>query len=230
MSIDEKKLAQFLLLIQKMVGYSLKHTEHQELSEDIANETFIKLYKSDFFESYSLTDDESKKIATAYIKKTISSCRDDYFVKNGIYRRSTKRELESTGRKTQAINQDDFEDAQLNSSHSFQSSEPTSENYFFAQKAYGFIQNCFKLAIEKITDPHRAEFLYQAFWESNNIDFSLNELAKRNNYSNTNPTQDFNRFVAKVSHCTEKNNITIVKSGEQIEFLRQMISSNGELA
>lgn len=230
MSIDEKKLAQFLLLIQKMVGYALKHTEHHELAEDIENETFIKLYRSDFFESYSLVDDESKKVATAYIKKTISSCKDDYFVKNGVYRRSTKSELESTGRKTQAIYQDDLEDAQQNSSHSFQSSEPTSEEYLLAEKAYGFIQNCFKLAIAKIKDPQRAEFLYQAFWESNYINFPLNELAKRNNYSNTNPTQDFNRFVAKVSHCTEKNNIKIVKSGEQIEFLRQMISSNGELA
>lgn len=230
MRINEKILAQFLLLIQKMVDYSLKHSEHYELAEDIANETFIKLYRSDFFQSYSLADDDSKKIATAYIKKTISSCKDDYFIKNGIYRRSTKRELELTGRKTQAINQDDFEDALQNSSHSFQSAELTSEEYFFAEKAYGFIQNCFKIAIETIKDSQRAEFLYQAFWESNNINFPLNELAKRSNYSNTNPTQDFNRFVARVSQCTEKNNIKIVKSGEQIEFLRQMISSNGELA
>lgn len=228
MVVDEKILAQFLLLIQKMVSYSLRHTEHIEYVDDIVNETFIKLYKSDFFSSYTLDNEECIKISTSYIKKVISTCKHDYLIKSGIFRRSNKRELERTGFKTQQITDDNLDEIQENNSYSIASTEPTSEELIIAHKAYRHIQRCFSLVIANITDVHRSDFLYQAFWEGSNIDYPITELAIKNKYTKSNPTQDFNRFVEKVSKCTEKNHIKIVKSGEQIEFLRQMISKSGD--
>lgn len=226
---DKKTLAQFLLLIKKMVANALRNTAYGEHQDDIVNETFIKLYKTDFFDTYSLKDEESQKIATSYIKKTIHSCFQDYLVNMGVYRRSTKHELEHTGLKTQAIHQEEFtttSDTDMESSV-IKHSQVNPEQYIFAQTAYNHIYDCFNLFLSKITDITRSDFLKEAFWEDSFDKLPLKELASHYGYHSSNPTQEFTRFVDKVSRCTEKNNIKIVKSGEQIEFLRQIISSNG---
>ena len=228
---DEKKLAQFLALIIKQVGYVLRHPDHEQYKEDIVNETFIKLFKSGAFEKYSLDTSENGRIAAAYIKKTINSCSMDYFSKSGIFRRLTKRERESTGLKTQAVINEDFDDISGNAT-SFQEDTKTytSEQYLIAKQAYDNIQKCFSLVSSSITNDSRAKFLKEAFWNSDYYDVPIKQLAHVLGYLKSNPTQDFNRFVDKVSKCTEKYNIKIVNSGEQIEFLRQIISLNGEPA
>ncbi|WP_156780192.1 hypothetical protein [Glaciecola sp. HTCC2999] len=226
---DEKKLAQFLSLIIKQVGYVLRHPDHEQYREDIVNETFIKLFKSGAFEKYSLDTSENGRIAAAYIKKTIHSCSMDYFSKSGIYRRLTKREQESTGLKTQSITNENFDDLSANATFFQEDTKTyTSEQYLIAKEAYGNIQKCFSLITASITNDTRAKFLKEAFWNSDYYDVPIKQLAQILGYLKSNPTQDFNRFVDKISNCTQKYNIKIVNSGEQIEFLRQIISFGGE--
>jgi molecular chaperone GrpE (heat shock protein) len=225
---DEKELVQFLALIKKQVGFSITSPEHEQCKEDIANEAFIKLYKSGVFEKYTLDTTENGRIAAAYIKKTVHSCSMDYFRKSGVYRRLTKQEQASTGLKTQSIETNDFDEQSTGESH-FQDDKNayTAEQYLAAKQAYENIQVCFSSVVSTITNAIRANFLKEAFWVSDNYGVPLKQLANILGYDKSNPTQDFNRFVEKISDCTKKYNIKIVNSGEQIEFLRQIISSSG---
>jgi DNA-directed RNA polymerase specialized sigma24 family protein len=225
---DEKKLGQFLTLIEKQVGYAITSSDYLEYKDDIVNEAFIKLYKSGAFDKYTLDTGENGRIAAAYVKKTVHSCTMDYFRKSGVYRRLTKHEQATTGLKTQSIETSDFDEhsADENTYHDDKNTY-TVEQYLTAKKAYENIQKCFTSLVSNITNTVRANFLKEAFWVADNYGVPLKQLAEILGYEKSNPTQDFNRFVEKVSDCTKKYNIKIVNSGEQIEFLRQIISSSG---
>lgn len=225
---DEKKLAEFLSLIKKLVSFKVKDPDHVQFKEDIANETFIKLYKSGAFDKYSLDEKQESLIATSYIKKTVHSCYMDYLTKAGINRRLTKQEQEETGHKTMNIIKDDIDEpSSFGVFEPEQSSHYSVEQYLMAKQAYKVIQDCFSSSISSVSNAIRANFLKEAFWEADSYGLPLKKLAVVLGYENSNPTQDFNRFVTKVSDCTQKFNINIVNSGEQIEFLRQIIESEG---
>jgi DNA-directed RNA polymerase specialized sigma24 family protein len=224
----EKLLAEYLLLIKKKVDSEIRNPEHVHFKEDIVHDVFLKLYNADFFNKYKLGDKEQGLIAASYIGRTAHSCYVDYLQKAGLSRRLTESEREQSGFKFANIGYDDVDDA--DSGVYLETSSYTAEQYLIARQAYEIIKDCFKGAISGISNMVKATFLSEAFWELAKYDLPLKQLASHLGYENTNPTQEFNRFVVKVSSCTEQKGIKVVNPDEQIEFLKQIIEIDGVTA
>ena len=219
---DERLLAEYLVLIKKKVNYGIKNLDHQDCKEDIAQDVFLKLYKSDFFDKYHLGDKEQRLIATAYIGKAVHSSYIDYLKKSGISRQSTEKEKKHSGNKFVSIVSDDIDDME----NEIAGSSFTAEQYMIAKQAYKIIKDCFQGAMSGISNGIKTTFLGEAFWESDKYGLPLKQLAKLLGYENSNPTQEFNRFVQKVSECTQSSGIMIANPSEQIEILRQIIDTD----
>jgi len=222
----EQSLADYLLLIKKKVNYEIKNPDHQEFKDDIVHDVFLKLYKSSFFDKYQLDDKEQSLVATAYIGQTVHSCYIDYLKKAGISRQLTAKEKKQFGNKFISIGSDDISGVEIDLDRYLFSSE----HYLMAKQAYDIINNCFQVSISGISNTVRATFLNEAFWESNKYGLPLKQLAKHLGYENSNPTQDFNRFIQKVNECTETSGINVVNPDEQIEFLKQILDVDGVTA
>ena len=223
---DERLLAEYLELIKKKVNYEIKNPEHQGFKNDIVHDVFLKLFKSDFFDKYKLNDKEQSLIAASYIGKASHSCYIDYLKKSGITRQLTEKEQGQSGTKFTNIATDDIDDMSFN----IEGSSFTAEQYMMAKQAYQIIKDCFQGAISGVSNTVKATFINAAFWESNNYGLPIKQLAKHLGYENSNPTQDFNRFVQKVSECTQPSGIHLVNPDEQIEFLKQIIEIDGVTA
>lgn len=223
---DEQLLAEYLVLIKNKVNYEIKNPEHVGFKDDIVHDVFLKLYKSDFFEKYKLNDKEQGLIAATYIGRTVHSCYIDYLKKAGISRQLTEKERQQSGNKFTSIGSDDIDDLET----SLEGSSFSAEQYLMAKQAYQIIKDCFQGAISGISNVVKASFLNEAFWELAKYDLPIKQLAKHLGYENSNPTQDFNRFVQKVSECTQPSGINLANPDEQIEFLKQIIEIDGVTA
>ena len=223
---SEKDLYRLLKLITKITGFVIKNPDHQSFKEDVINEAFLKLYNSELIKKSSFEIENEALVIASYSKKTIHTCYMDYLVKSGVLRRSTKEERQKTNLKTQNISSIDIHnDGEHGAINLEQTEHYTPDQYLSAKRAYAVIKDCFDKGIITIKDKIRAVFFESVFWDYNQFDLPLNQLAKLLGYKNSNPTQDFNRFVEKVSACTSKSDIRIVKINEQIEILRQIIQA-----
>lgn len=219
---DEKLLARFMAMIKKCVGREITNQEHYNFKEDIEQDVFLKLYRASFFEKYSLDDESQEKIAFSYIRRTAKSCYLDYLLRTNLIRASTQKEREEFGDRYKNIGfaEDISEHEDL-----VNNTYVTGENIHLARLAYKTIKDCFDTAIETIRDLTRKTFLTDAFWSLNQCDIPIKELASVVGFDNSNPTQTFNRFVEKVSLCTEPNGIFINNINEQVEFLSQVLEA-----
>jgi hypothetical protein len=224
--LSDQQAAQFLLLIKKMVNKQIKDSAHYEFKDDIVNDVFLKLYSGDFFNTHTLDDADSGKLAGAYIKRVVSSCYYDHLENAGVMVRASKKETDLTGKKTEQIkhdsihvgdNEDDKPAVEVVSAYA------SALTLMEAEDAYQTIKQCFDVAIEKVVDRAKLLFYQIAFWELDEYKMPLKDLAAHVGFANSNPTQDFNRFVEKVSGCTEKSHIVLRNPNEQIEILKQLI-------
>lgn len=224
--LSEQEAAQFLLLIKKLVNRQIKDSAHYEFKDDIINDVFLKLYSNDFFHTHTLDDKDAGNVAAAYIKRVVASCYFDQLKSAGIMVRATQQETKMTGKKTEQIKHDsihDSDDADDKSRVEVVSEYASALTLMEAEDAYQIIKACFNVAVEKVVDRAKLLFYQIAFWELDEYNMSLKDLAAHVGFANSNPTQDFNRFVEKVSVCTEKGHIFLRNPNEQIEFLKQLI-------
>jgi hypothetical protein len=207
---NNKELAEYMLLIKKLTHYKLKTQDpaYQSFAEDIVQETFLKLYKQDFFNNNKLDSEDDKKMIGAYIR---------------INRRLTKAESISSGQKYENIKHELIED--VNENDIALPSVENPDQYVFVKEAYQWIKGCYTNLLTKINDTDRKTFFEAAFWQFNEYDMPLKTLAKHLGYDSSNPTQELKRFVEKVSMCTQPHGITINNPHEQIQFLREQIES-----
>lgn len=227
MSEDEKQ-SRFLAIIKSYVSFKLKGSPHISFKDDIAQEVFIKLFKANTFDNYNLENKESSLKAAGYIKKAVHSCYSDFLQKAGVFRRLSKVEQESSGKKTMTIIHDDIDEYYSDSdSKTSQSLSFTAEQYLIAKEAYNQIFNCFSKVMDTVNNSVKSHFLNEAFWSLDEYGLPLNKLASFLGYEHTNPTQDYNRFVEKVDICTSRHGININNSSEQIELLKQIIDDGG---
>lgn len=225
--IDERVLAEYLLIIKKSVNGEVKDIKHYDFKEDIIQDVFLKLFKADFFNKYQLNEKEQSLIATSYIKKAVKSCYIDLLKKNKIIRFLTEKERQDSDRKYENIGtSEDIDEHESLESAAFSSGEEV----LMAKEFYLIIRECFEGAITFVSHQLKSNFLRTAFWEQDEYGLPLKKLAEVLGYENSNPTQDFNRFVQKVSECTQTSGVKVVNPCEQIEFLKQIIEIDGVTA
>lgn len=106
----------------------------------------------------------------------------------------------------------------------------SAEQILMAKQAYQIIKKCFDVAIGSVKDSTKSIFIDKSFWEQEAYDVPLKDLAKVLGYKNSNPTQDFNRFVGKVNDCTEPSGVKVINPKEQIEFLKQILDADEGIA
>ena len=94
-----------------------------------------------------------------------------------------------------------------------------------AKEALHVIRKCFEMFSEMNQDQEKLAFFDAAFWRRIYLDISIKDLAEHVGFKHSNPTQEFNRFVAKISSCTEKDGINVTNPSEQIEVLLELSSS-----
>ncbi len=225
MEVENRELAKYMLLIQKITNWRVKDLEHKNLTDDIAQEVFIKLFKQEFFKNNRLDTDSEKKMAGAYIKQTVISCYMDQLALLGINRRLTKAERVNSGNKYENIKNDHIDDISENELVLVESESP--EQQLFVKEAYEWIKSCYLSLVDKINDTNRKMFFEAAFWQFNDYDMPLKSLAVHLGYDSSNPTQELKRFVEKVSMCTKPHGIVVNKPHEQIQFLREQIENSG---
>lgn len=222
--LDEQKLGRYLVLIEKLTKAVIKEPDYVKFREDVAQDAFLKLYRSDFFETHNLDTDESAKKSSGYIKKTIATCFQDQLMQEGIYRKRAVTDVQDDDgtSKYKQLEQSSMDDT--NNAFSFSSNDASAEQILIAKQSYDIIRQCFDSAMMVVVDQPKQQFYEAVFWELDKYDLSVKELAVHFGYKNSNPTQDFNRFVDKVSECTEKDGIKVVTPNEQVEFLKQILS------
>jgi DNA-directed RNA polymerase specialized sigma24 family protein len=223
--LDEVSLGKFMLFIDKATKAEIKDRDFVQYREDVAQDAFLKLYRSGYLSENSIETEDDVKRITAYIRMTVKSCYTDFLTKNGIIRRSTKTDTELKYDQIQYDRMDDpdtifsLEDHQAFNHHKF-----NARQLYQAKQAYDSIAYCFQKATETIKEKARRDFYQIVFWDLEDHNMSIKELAAHMGFINSNPTQDFNRFVQKVSDCTEKDGYKIVDASEQINFLKQILS------
>ena len=225
MVAGNKGLGMYLNLIKKITARKVKIPEHKEFIEDIAQETFLKLFKGGFFDEHDISDAENEKIINSYVYQTVWSCYMDQLKLQGINRKLTKAEIEATGNKTQNIINSSIEDVcdSETAIHAFE----TPEQHFFAREAYQWIKNCFEALSLEIQNNERKRFFYAAFWEFDAYDMPMKALAGHLGYQSSNPTQELKRFIDKVTLCTQPHGITVSNPHEQIQFLQEQLDNSG---
>lgn len=224
---NEQVLGEYLAIIKKSVDFVVKDLSHLGFKEDIVQDVFLKLYKGSFFEKYTLDDKEQSLVAASYIKRAVKSCYLDFLKKAKLTRSLTKKEREETDKKYEAIaSADDIDDHASVESNQFISPE----KILLAKQAYQVIKRCFEGALNNVSNQMKVHFLTEAFWEMDSYGLPIKKLAEVLGYENSNPTQDFNRFVSKVSDCTQPSGITLSKPNEAIEIIKQIIEIDGATA
>ena len=211
----QDELAIYLAFIKKAAHYKIWDSQ---MRDDVVQDVFIKLHNKNFFQNNALVDGQVPKTTGAYIITTIERHRTD------IYRKYHK--IESVTDSIESENE--FEkhfDAERTSLSNVDHLWFVREE---AEIAYVSIKECFQGAITQVKDSLKKNFFEAAFWRLSDYGLPLKELANHIGFINSNPTQDFNRFLAKVSICTQNSGITLVKPNEQIDILLDLISSGEE--
>jgi DNA-directed RNA polymerase specialized sigma24 family protein len=224
MHVDNRELAKYMLLIQKITNWKVKDLGHKDLVEDIVQEVFIKLFKQKFIENNMLGTESENKMVAAYIKQTVNSCYIDQLSLLGLTRRLTKAERLNSDNKYQNIRNDDIDDVSENELKLVEKETP--EQQLFALEAYQWIKSCYLSLLDKVSGAGRKTFFEAAFWQLNHYDMPLKSLAAHLGYKSSNPTQELKRFVEKVSLCTQPHGVIINNPGEQIQFLREQIENS----
>lgn len=220
LSEKERKAAELLLLIKKVVHLHIKNPAHLELKNDVVQDVFIKLFKSSNFTSLDLNDTLEARSAVNYIRKTVASCYLDALVNQGML-------VRTRGDKKQGYAQaETLDDHQLTTQIEGTDREQTSLNTELS-RAYKWIKECFDASVETIKDVSRRAYLSAAFWEKAHYDVPLKELASLMGYSSTNPTQELQRFTLKIEACTQNYGITIVNLDDEIQFLKEYSTESG---
>ena len=219
MNSEDELALKYLLLIKKTVSHirSRSFSGYADIEEDDAHDAFLKLLGNGFF---ARSDHSGEK---SYIYKTVENCFIDRLKSMGVIRNLTKAEKEKTGKKTESITFLDVDDAD-------EVRKPVSDSIsqsdaLYAEQAYRWIKACFEAVYNKISNAQRQAFFKSAFWFDNEDDIPLKELAALVGYTSSNPTQEFNRLVNKVSLCTEPNGVSVVNPKEQVQFLLEQIES-----
>lgn len=225
MVAGNKELGLYLHLIKKITAWMIKTPEHKEFKEDVAQETFLKLFRGGFFDEHDISNTENERIINRYIHKTVRSCYMDQLKLLGINRKLTKAESEATGGRYQNIVNFPIEDVCDSETelHAFE----TPEQYLFAKEVYQWIKNCFEAVSVEIQNNERKRFFYAAFWEFDNYDMPMKTLAGHLGYQSSNPTQEFKRFIDKVTLCTQPHGITVSNPHEQIQLLQEQLDNSG---
>jgi DNA-directed RNA polymerase specialized sigma24 family protein len=224
MQISNKELAKYMLVIKKITNYKVVD---KSIVDDISQEVLIKLLKQDFFSNNKLDTEEEQKSTCAYIKRTVHSCYMDYLTANGISRRLTKSEKAISGNSYQNINYDHIDDVSDSELNLVEAETP--EQQLFAKEAYEWIKGCYTALSEKIKDTKRRAFFEAAFWRVESYGLPLKALASQLGYVSSNPTQELNRFVEKVSMCTQPHGVFVQNPQEQVQFLCEQIDHQGQV-
>jgi hypothetical protein len=215
----EKNLKSYLLFIEKAVS---KKVWIRNVREDIEQEVFIKLFKAGFFEKHDLEDGLITTYASRYIFRTVNSCFSDYVIRKDFIKK-THIEEDEINTTTEFIEKNVNYSLTIDLDEDIHS-VPTCVS-LEAKQALELIKKCFELSAEMNPDNERLNFLEAAFWRRIYLDINLKDLAKEVGFIHSNPSQEFNRFVAKVSTCTEKDGVKITNPSEQIEILLDLSSS-----
>ena len=224
MQISNQELAKYMLVIKKITNFKVID---KSIVDDISQEVFIKLFKQDFFSQNKFDTEEEEKSTGAYIKRTVHSCYMDYLTSNGINRRLTKSEKAISGNSYQNINYDHIDDVSESELNLVEAENP--EQQLFAKEAYDWIKGCYTAVSEKIKDTKRRAFFEATFWHVEYYGLPLKKLASQLGYISSNPTQELNRFIEKVSMCTQPHGVVVQNPQEQIQFLREQIETQGEV-
>lgn len=218
--LNERELAEYLLIIKKSTIKKVKPGAHY--LEDIQQDVFIKLFNGGFFEKYSLKDELDRKIAVSYINRTVKTCHIDYLVKNGITKALSKEQQKATGKKYAEIaTPEDIDEHHSLVSQTFIESDVV----IAARQAYQIVKDCLTSTLLTVKEAAKSKFLQSAFWR-NKHELPLKALAEHFGFAHSNPTQEFNRFAARVNNCTEPQGITIMDSDLQVELLAQIAGLN----
>jgi hypothetical protein len=209
---DNYKLEVYLSFIKKA---SANKVWKRDLQDDVVQEVFIKLYSKGFFDENDLMEGKVSKQAGVYIYTTITR----HFI-------DVLRKISPKDSITDSL---DDELSPLEEPRSFEMGvEESNIIGDEARNAYSAIKNCFGLTSKTVKGEAKLTFFYTAFWEFSDLGMTIKELAKHLGFENSNPTQEFNRFVSKVSHCTERQGVKLVKPNEQVEILLELMAATGE--
>lgn len=217
---EDKELLEYFLLIKKTAS-SVRNRyfyEHMDIEEDVAHEAFIKLFESGFFKKEDHTGRNS------YIYRTVRNCFIDKLKGLGVIRNLTKAERLKSDHKYESIKNVSMDEVAGYSEQNVDEVAPG--DIFDATEAYKWIKSCFDTVYNGIKDTARQSFFDAAFWWQNDTGLSIKDLAQSVGYKSSNPTQEMNRFVEKVSGCTELHGITVTNPHEQIQFLQEQMVGN----
>ena len=216
-------MAKFLALIKKMVNKRIQNQDHHDIKDNVCQEVFLKLFRKDFFDTHTFSgSEEHKKKYTIFIKRAANSAYIDELIKLGLSRRSSRDEKNRTGNSYIVPKNQSFDDIGEHALELHQAD--TSVDKIFAEEAYLSIQHCFELTARKYIDDNHRIFYETAFWELAECKMTIKDLAKHLGFTSTNPTQAFNRFVEKVSACTQQHGITVKSPNEQIQILLEIMT------
>lgn len=222
--VDDAVLARYLCIIKKCVAKEVNIDAHYQ--EDIQQEVFLKLFRAKTFERFNLNDEDQQNIAVAYIMRTVKNCHMDYLVQNNIVKKLSDEERSILSKRYQnlATAEDIDEYAEFIAGYSAKT-----DTIIVAKQALEIIKTCLDGALMSIKNAARARFLKEAFWRSE-YDLPLKSLAETLGFDNSNPTQDFNRFVVKVDECTSSHGIKLNDVNNQVEIIAQLAELNGVTA
>jgi DNA-directed RNA polymerase specialized sigma24 family protein len=224
MGTNNQEIAKYLLLIKKLTNIKIKDPDHRDLKDDVVQDVFLKLYKTDFFSTNDLnTSEDNNRQINGYIVKAIRSCYMDQLKLRGINRRLTRSEAEASGNRYESIQTQAIDDTDENNFISSPTEGP--DQYVFIREAYNWIESCFNSASSDMKDTVKRSFFNAAFWEFDNYGLPMKELALYLGYTSSNPTQELKRFAEKVSLCTGPHGILINNPHEQIQFLREQLEN-----
>lgn len=220
---DEQRLGRFISLIDKMVKSEIRDKDHVVFREDVSQDAILKLFQSGYLEENSMDSIDDVKRVSAYIRLTVKSCYIDYLARNKINRRRADKECCGyEDSKYENFGYDQIDDPNIQGELVSEGLRP--ERLVEAREVYEIIAYCFQNALILVKERERQRFYHVVFWELDEYNMTVKDLAAHVGYANSNPTQDFNRFVKKVSECTEKDGIKVVNPSEQVDFLKQILS------
>jgi len=212
---NNQKLAEYLELIKKLTNKIIIDYEHESIREDVVHEAFIKLFKRGFFDKKEHTG------KMTYIYQTVRTCYMDKLKELGFIRYLTKAEKMNTNNKYENISDISLDNMIEEPDYGYKDND--SYNYLYAKEAYQWIKDCFNSVYDGLKDNSRQAFFDAAFWWNNDYDMPIKDLAQHLGYKNSNPTQELNRLVKKVSNCTEPYGIVLKNPHEQIQILQEQI-------
>lgn len=220
--IDEQKLGRYLMFIEDIAGNVLRDNDHVQFREEVAQDAFLKLYSANFFETNQLESSADENRTKAYLRMTVKSCYYDHLEKMGINKRRPLKEQKNGETKYEQFFYETTHDDESECTLAYESYTP--EQIIMAKQAYEIIWMCYDHAVQSVMDQEKKLFFHALFWEFERYDLSVKALALHLGYKNSNPTQEFTRFVSKVSECTERDGITVATPHEQLELLRQIMN------